>query len=282
VDSGAFQVYCAKAPDIPLTLREIGRLRELTYRGVGEGTGRDCDIDQFDNHYAHLFVWDRKARRVVGAYRIGDVQAIVSEHGVNGLYTRQLFRYDERFVTKMGPALELGRSWVRAEYQKNYNALLLLWRGIGRYVIERSEARVLFGPVSISARYSDASHTLLMAFLAQNHLDRPLAELVEAIHPRLPHAPQGTGTVLPRSIDEANALVARLEADGKGVPVLLRQYLKLNARLIGFNVDPDFGDALDALMMVDLTTVQPSILNRYLGKDTAAAFLTRNRAALAA
>ena len=113
VESDAFQVFCAKASEIPLTLDEIGRLRELTYRGVGEGTGLDRDLDRFDEHYAHLFVWDRKARRVVGAYRIGDVQAIVRERGVTGLYTRQLFTYDERFVMTMGPALELGRSWVR-------------------------------------------------------------------------------------------------------------------------------------------------------------------------
>ena len=132
--------------------------------------------------------------------------------------------------------------------------------------------------MSISARYSDASHRLLMAFLAQNHLDEPLAQLVEATHPRpLGPAPEGTAAVLPRSIDEASALVSRLEADGKGVPVLLRQYLKLNARLIGFNVDPDFGDALDALMMVDLTAVQPSILGRYLGKHAATSFVARHR-----
>lgn len=280
IESGHFAVYCAGASDIPHLLSEIGRLREVTYRAVGEGTGQDYDLDRFDQRYTHLFVWDRQARVVVGAYRIGDVAAIVRQEGVEGLYTRELFKYDERFIRRMGPALELGRSWVRAEYQKNYNALLLLWRGVGRFIVERTNARVLFGPVSISARYSDASHTLLMAFLAQNHRDSALAELVEAIHPRAtPAAPQPGLSILPRSIDEANILVSRLEADGKGVPVLLRQYLKLNARLLGFNVDPNFGDALDALMMVDLTTVDASILQRYLGKEVTAAFLTNHRRA---
>lgn len=279
-DSNGFRVYCAEAGQIPHTLEEIGRLRELTYRAVGEGTGGDSDLDQFDQYYRHLFLWDTDARRVAGAYRIGNAEEIVRCRGVEGLYSRQLFRYDMRFVDRMGPALELGRSWIHADYQKNYNALLMLWRGIGRYVVEQSGARVLFGPVSISARYSDASHALLIAFLTQNHLDRSLAEVVEALHPSALPAPAGIAPALPRSIAETDSLVSRLEADGKGVPVLLRQYLKLNARVIGFNVDPNFGDALDALMMVDLTSVSDAILARYLGKETAAAFVAKHRAAV--
>jgi hypothetical protein len=114
-----------------------------------------------------------------------------------------------------------------------------------------------------------------MAFLQQNHLDSDLANLVEAINPRAVHpAPAPT---IPRSLDEANRLVAEAEDDGKGVPILLRQYLKLNAKLIGFNVDPHFGDALDALMMVDLTKVDAAILNRYMGRQATAQFLTHHR-----
>jgi len=274
VESGRFAVYCAPASSIPRTLDEIGRLRELTYRAVGEGTGCSRDLDRFDAYYTHLFVWDRPARRLVGAYRIGDVTRIVSKHGVAGLYTRQLFRYDQRLIGSMGPALELGRSWVRSEYQRHSNALLMLWRGIGRYVVERSNARVLFGPVSISARYSDATHELLRAFLTQNHRHDALAEMVEAVCPAVAarsSSLRGENVTVPRTIAEADALVGRLEADGKGVPVLLRQYLKLNARLIGFNIDPSFGDALDALMMVDLADVEPSVLTRYLGGQAARA-----------
>jgi putative hemolysin len=263
-ESNGFRVCCANARQIPHTLDEIGRLRELTYRAVGEGTGCDRDLDQFDRYYQHLFLWDVRERRVAGAYRIGNVDDIVRDHGVEGLYTRQLFRYDARFVDRIGPALELGRSWIHAHYQKNYNALLLLWRGIGRYVVEQSNARVLYGPVSVSARYSDASHALLIAFLAQNHLEQSLADLVQALHPTPLPPPQGVAPVVPRSVAEADALVSRIEADRKGVPVLLRQYLKLNARVIGFNVDPNFGDALDALMMADLTTVSETVLARYL------------------
>jgi len=277
VESGTFQIFCARARQIPAALREIGRLRAATYRAVGEGTGCRLDLDGFDQRYLHLFSWDRDRRQIVGAYRIGQTDRIMAAEGVTGLYTRTLFRYNERLIARLSPALELGRSFVRAEYQKNYTALLLLWKGIGQFVVRHPHYRVLFGPVSISARYSDSSHRLLMALLRQNHLDRELAELAEAINPYDVNPAPPVSTAIPQSIEEANRFVMRAEADQKGVPVLLRQYLKLNARLIGFNVDPNFGDALDALMMVDLAAVDPAILNRYFGRQEAAQFLARHR-----
>ena len=278
VESGEYQVFVSAARQIPSALREIGRLRERTYQSIGEGTGRTLDLDAFDNDYLHLFLWDRAQRQIVGAYRLGLTDRIMAMRGVDGLYTRTLFRYDERLIARLTPALELGRSFVRAEYQKDYSPLLLLWKGIGQFVIRHPQYRVLFGPVSISSRYSDSSHQLLMSFLRQNHLDRDLAELVDAVNPDTDTRTMAPATTIPHSIDEANRLVAQAEADGKGVPVLLRQYLKLNARLLGFNVDPDFGDALDALMMVDLTAVSPGILTRYLGRVGTADFLARHLA----
>lgn len=275
VASGEFQVFVATARQIPAALAEIGRLRECTYRAIGEGTGRTLDLDTFDEDYLHLFLWDRARRVIVGAYRIGQTDRVTAERGVEGLYTRTLFRYDERLIARLSPALELGRAFVRAEYQKDFSPLLLLWKGIGQFVVQHPRYRVLFGPVSISARYSDSSHNLLMAFLEQNHRDHDLAELVRAVNPAQPRS--AASTTVPKKLEETNALVAQSEADGKGVPVLLRQYLKLNARLLGFNVDPDFGDALDALMMVDLTNVAPGILHRYLGRTGADAFLAHHQ-----
>lgn len=278
VESGAFQVFCAEALQIPLALEEIGRLRAITYRAVGEGTGAELDLDVFDDRYLHLFSWDRERQRIAGAYRIGLTDRLLAAHGVDGLYTRTLFRYGPGFIDRLSPALELGRSFIRAEYQRSHAALLMLWRGIGRFVTQHARYRILFGPVSISTRYSDSSHALLKAFLEQNHLDRPLAELVEAINPLVTmRAPDSRMVVLPKTIEDADRLISTLEADGKGMPVLLRQYLKLNARLIGFNVDRDFGDVVDALMMVDLTAVEPAILARYLGRDDAAQFLVHHR-----
>ena len=277
VESGPFQVFCVRADQIPATLPEIGRLRELTYRAVGEGTGRALDLDRFDERYLHLFSWDGEQQRIVGAYRLGQTDRVVAAEGVDGLYTRTLFRYDARFIDRMpAPALELGRSFVREEYQKNYSALLLLWRGIGQFVARHPRYRILFGPVSISARYADSSHQLLMSFLQQNHLASEFHELVDALHPpRLAPAPAASSRI-PQTAGEVDRLVGRLEADGKGMPVLLRQYLKLNARLIGFNVDPAFGEALDALMLVDLAAVDRAILNRYMGRTGAGQFLNRH------
>ena len=273
VRSGSFRVFCATADAIPSTLQEIGRLREVTFRSAGEGTGRTIDLDRFDQEYLHLFAWDGDKQQIVGAYRIGRSDRISSEAGVRGLYTRTLFTYDDRLLTRLGaPALELGRSFVRVEYQKNYNALLLLWRGIGAFVARHPQYRYLFGPVSISARYSDTSHAMLVEFLRHNHLDRDLADLVDAIRP--PFLASPIDRTLPGSVEDLNRLIAESEDDGKGIPVLLRQYLKLNARLLGVNVDRDFGDAIDALMIVDLTTVSASILQRYLGKRGSADFLT--------
>ncbi len=277
LDDGGFQVFCAPASAIPATLTEIGRLREITYRAVGEGTGRALDLDAFDQHYLHLFVWAPRQRAIVGAYRVGPTDRIAAAHGVAGLYTRTLFRYDERLLGKFSPALELGRSFVRAEYQRSYGPLLSLWKGIGRFVVLNPRYRMLFGTVSISPRYSDTSQQLLMQFLRQNHRDEALAELVDATHPAHAVDLPTTTVTLPSSMDEMNKLVAACEADGKGVPVLLRQYLKLNAKLLGFNVDASFGDALDALMVVDLATVEPSILRRYLGREGAASFLAHHR-----
>ena len=261
LSEGSFQVFCTTAASIPATLQEIGRLRAETYRAVGEGTGGAVDLDTFDRDYLHVFLWDRSARRVVGAYRLGEVERIVRARGVNGLYTRTLFRYDVGFIRRCGPALELGRSFVRREYQRSYAALLLLWKGIGRFVVRHPQYRMLFGPVSVSARYSERSRQILMASLRRHHLNMQLAPFVQALHP---------------PFEETSEAEFCASMDAVDMPVLLRQYLKLNARLIGFNIDPDFGNALDAFMTVDLTTVDRRLLARYLGEEAAASFLARH------
>lgn len=273
--SGALRACWATSEQIPCTLREIGRLREAAFGAAGEGTGRSVDLDVFDGRYQHLFVWDEERRLVVGAYRFGRTDEILSRHGVDGLYTRTLFHYDDRLFRELPPALELGRSFVRAEYQRSPFALLLLWKGIGRFVVRHPQYRVLFGAVSISRRYDDGTRARLMAFLEHNHRS-VLAPFVRPLNARTPAIPVHES--VPRTVDEADRLIAALEADGKGMPVLLRQYLKLNARLIGFNLDPTFGDALDALMMVDLASVERGILCRYMGAEGAAAFLAHHRA----
>src|SRR5262249_54515693 len=219
------------------------QLREITYRAIGEGTGRALDLDRFDRRYRHLFLWDREKRRVAGAYRLAQTDEIIAADGVEGLYTRTLVLYDSPLFARIrAPALELGRSFVAGAYQKHYSALLLLWKGIGEFVARHPHYRFLIGPVSISARYSDSSHRLLMEFLRQNHFAADLAALVDGVNPKRQIAPPDASTLVPQTIDEVNRLVATAEGDGHGVPVLLRQYLRLNAQLLGFNVDPAFRD----------------------------------------
>jgi putative hemolysin len=277
VDGGHLQVYCARAEAIPGVLQEIGRLREVSYRAVGEGTGRAVDLDRFDEHYLHLFLWNREQREVVGAYRLAPVDGVTATMGVEGLYTRTLFQYDRGLLDRLPPALELGRSFVRPEYQRSHAALLLLWKGVCAFVSRHPRYRMLFGVVSISARYNDRTRALLTAFLEQNHRDQTLAQLVTATTPYAPARPQPDEVAsVPRTIEDADALVARLGGNG-GMPVLLRHYLKLNARCLGFNLDPTFADALDALMAVDLTAVDPRLLRRYFGVSQTDAYLSFHR-----
>lgn len=285
VVQGEFTVWCADAEQIPHTLHEIGRLREITFRAAGEGTGKALDVDAFDAYYQHLFVWNGERREIAGGYRFGRTDEIVARFGKRGLYTNTLFAYGTAFLRSIGPALELGRSFIRREYQKNYAPLMLLWKGIGRYVAQNPRYRVLFGPVSITNEYRAASRRLMVEFLKANSFQPQLARLVR---PRTPFESRTAAIAqtllgwkspaMPAAdIEEVSAFVADIEPDAKGVPVLLRQYLKLGGKVLAFNLDPDFGDALDGLIMVDLLDSDRRTLERYMGRDEAEAFLAYHR-----
>jgi putative hemolysin len=267
VSSGRMRVYCAPTARIPWTLQELGRLRELTFRAVGEGTGRSADIDVFDDYYEHLFIWNTETREIVGAYRLGRTDEISRRFGKRGLYTSTLFDYNELFLKLLGPALELGRSFVRAEYQKSFAALMLLWKGIAEYVARNPRYCRLIGPVSISNDYLPLSRDLLVGFLRKKNFDL-LAKTV--VRPKRPfrgrfsvRALGGQNETL-ADIESLSTVVADLEPDGKGAPVLLRQYLKLGGRMLGFNLDPDFGNALDCLVLIDLRKTNPRVLQKYM------------------
>jgi putative hemolysin len=280
--SGPLTVHLARAAEIPHTLREIGRLRELTFRTVGEGTGKSLDLDRFDPHYLHLFVYHAEKREIAGGYRLAPVDQTVARHGPAGLYTSTLFRYRAPLLEQLSNAIELGRSFVRPDYQREYSPLLLLWKGIGRFVATNPRYRCLFGPVSISNTYTSLTKRLLVAFLRMNRSLPNLGRLVEPRHaPRFARADawaDALATTAVRDADEVDELVAEIEHDRQSMPVLLRQYLKLNARLLGFNTDPAFGDVLDALMLVDLTQVSRAVLVRYMGKEEAEQFFRHHAA----
>lgn len=269
-----YVVYHGQMTQMPHIVREIGRLRETTFRTVGEGTGKALDLDQFDEYYDHLFVWQKAKREIVGAYRLGKTNAIIPRLGIKGMYTRTLYKYKKSLIDQISPAIELGRSFVREEYQREFQPLHMLWRGIGEYVLRNPEYRRLFGPVSISAHYQSASRELMITFLKDNRYSSGLARLVKPKLPPKLKRRRGVHftTRQVTSIDEISNLIGEIETSYQGVPVLLRHYLRLGGRLLGFNIDPQFNDALDGLILVDLLETDPRILSRYMGRAGADTF----------
>lgn len=261
--SGGLEAYVVRAAEAPSVMAEIARLREVTFRAAGEGTGESQDRDEFDECYQHLFLWNPSKREVVGAYRVRS-----TECGVAGLYTATLFRYNETFLEKLGPAMELGRSFIRQEYQRDFSPLLLLWKGIGKLVSRNPQYRTLFGPVSISSDYQPASRQIMAGFLKRFAWLDDLALLVASRQPFVPSLQS-----LAFDVDELSAAISDIEGKPSGMPVLLRQYLKLGGKLLGFNVDAQFSNVVDGLIVVDLVKAEKKLLERYLGKAEAESFL---------
>ena len=279
--TGEMQVYALSSRQAPRIVREIGRLRELTFRASGEGTGKARDLDRFDAYYTHLVLWNTKRREIAGSYRICNVQQVLHRYGLRGLYTATLFRFQPKFFGKVGPALELGRSFVSLDYQRQYAPLLVLWKGIGSYLVRHPETPILFGAVSISADYSMASREVLTSFLSAHTVD---AELLKMIRPK--HPPRAAAENVQEkeifsrvfTLDDISEWVSIFESDGKGVPVLVKHYMKLGGKFLGFNVDAKFSNVLDGLLLVDLRQAKPELLGRYLGKEGAKEFLRLHRA----
>ena len=275
-ENGEFSVHLGIAHNIPRLLLEVGRLREVTFRRAGEGTGKSRDLDAFDSYYWHVLLWNKSRRELVGAYRAGNTAEILATRGIAGLYTSTLFRYDERLFSKLGPALELGRSFVRPEYQRQYAPLLLLWKGIARLIATHPKIPILFGAVSISNDYNIASREMIYRFFQSRIQDDGLADLIE------PRRPFRTSLLhrwdcramcrALRDLDELSEPITDVEADGKGLPILLRQYAKVGGKLLGFNVDRKFSNVLDGLVVVDLCQTDAAVLDRYMGRDAAQAF----------
>ncbi len=275
IENGGYDVYVTSADQIPHTLREIGRLREITFRQAREGTGRSIDIDRFDREYQHLFLWNTDSNEVAGAYRLAGTDVVPD------LYTSTLFRFREGLLDNMSPALELGRSFVRLEYQKSFSALLLLWKGIGRYVARNPRYRILFGPVSISRDYSEASRALIVAYFEEHCGNRDLSRDID---PRRRFRARRLRGCDPRAlaklldnVEDLSDAIADLEPDGKGIPVLLRQYLNCGGKMLAFNVDSAFSDVVDGLVIVDLLKMSRPQLEKYLGKEGAAGFLAAHQ-----
>ncbi len=262
---GPFDIFLAPAGAIPNILLEIGRLREVTFRSVGVGTGKPRDLDKYDDYYCHLFLWDREQKRIAGGYRLARTDLIFAEFGFDGLYSGSYCECDQSLMDYLNPALELGRSWILPDYQKSMHSLLGLWKGIGQFVAHYPRYHKLFGAITISGDYTSISQNLIVRFLRRTKTDQTWGGAMRALFPFQDRPEDLTSRF--ESMEEVSAEVATHETDGKGVPVLLRQYFKLNATLLDFAYAPNFKNSLHAMVLVDLKQAPALILKRYMGKD---------------
>jgi putative hemolysin len=259
----------ARQHEIPHVMREIGRLRELTFRQVGEGTNQATDLDSYDAYYYQLFLFDHQTKQIVGAYRVGNGREIYKKYRKKGFYLHSLFKMQAGFVPVLKQSVELGRSFVCPEFQKKPLPLLLLWKGISVYLQSKPNCRYIIGPVSISDCFSQISKSLMVDFISKHFYDAQLAPLVKPRKKfRYRHAKHYSPALLQqniRTLHSLDDLIAEIEPKHLGLPVLLKQYLKQNARIIGFNIDPKFSNALDGFMIMrvaDMPQATATMLER--------------------
>jgi putative hemolysin len=266
-----YKVFHAKSEMIPNTLKEIGRLREITYREVGEGTGKSIDIDKYDSWYTHLFIWDDEANCIVGAYRMGKGKELLEQFGIKGFYLQSLFKFNEKIFPTLEKSIELGRSFIRKEYQRKTLSLFLLWKGILYFLVKNPEYRYLIGPVSISDAFSDFSKGLIIEFLKANCYNEELSKYLIsrnafkynlADHIDINVFLKFMGS----DINRLDKFIHDIEPEQR-IPVLFKKYIKQNARIIGCNVDPKFNYCLDVVMLLDLKDV-PSEVIESLSKES--------------
>jgi putative hemolysin len=251
-----FDCFVAGSHRIPNMLREIGRLREVTFRSVGEGTNKSIDLDEYDLYYNHLILWDRKAEKIAGAYRVGNGAQIMQRYGKKGFYISSLFRMGSELNPILEQSLELGRSFIVTEYQRHRLSLFLLWKGILFYLISNTHFRYIIGPVSISNQYQEVSKDLIIQFITKHYFDHDLAMHVQprnAFKPKVKKV--DTAALLDSTqsdIKKMDRIISEIEPSSFTMPVLLKKYLQQNARIIAFNCDPKFNNALDGLMYLDM------------------------------
>lgn len=260
-----YEVYICSASSIPNLIKEIGRLREITFREIGEGTNKAYDLDKYDINYSHLFIWDKNSKLLVGAYRIGKGDELFYSSGRKGFYINELFKIRKEFNPILKQSLELGRSWIRKEYQQKPLPLFLLWRGVLQFVSKNSNYRYLIGPVSISNSFSKLSKSLIVDFIRENNFDYELANFIKPRKKfRLDFSKIDKDLLKEagESFKDLDALISDIESSNMKFPVLLRKYLSLNAKIISFNIDPKFSDCLDGFMVLDIQMIPKEILKK--------------------
>jgi putative hemolysin len=262
LESKNYEVFFAKAKDMPNILHEIGRLREITFREVGEGTNESIDIDSYDKYYRHMFLWDGETQKIAGAYRMGLGSEIYPKYGVEGFYLTDLFRFEPELFDMMHKSIEMGRAFIVKEYQQKPMPLFLLWKGIIHITLRYPEHKFLLGGVSISNQFSDFSKSLMIEFMKSNFYDPYIAQY---IHPKKAFKVKLKDADKDFIFDEAEAnlnkfdkLIDELEPGALRLPVLIKKYIKQNARVVAFNVDPLFNNAIDGLMYIRISDIPDS------------------------
>jgi len=262
LQSKNYEVFLAPAEEIPNTLQEIGRLREITFRAIGEGTNEATDIDKFDRYYYHMFLWDTAAKKMAGAYRMGFGAKIYKEYGINGFYLQDLFRFEPELHKMMSQSIEMGRAFIIKEYQQKPMPLFLLWRGIVHTTLRFPEHKYLIGGVSISNQFSNFSKSLMIEFMKSHYYDPYVAQY---IHPKKEFKVKLTDADKEFVFDGSKAdlnkfdrLIAEVEPGSLRLPVLIKKYIKQNAKVVAFNVDPLFNNAIDGLMYIRIADLPES------------------------
>ena len=259
-----YEVFCAPTKMIPVILNELGRLREITFREVGEGTNRSTDFDEFDLYYHQLIIWDTDARKIVGGYRIGMGAEIIEQFGIPGFYTHSLFKMSKGFKETLQQSLELGRSFIVSEYQRKSLPLFLLWKGILYFLLKNPQYRYLIGPVSISNTYSEKSKELIIRHIMANYYDYEKAALVKPrnrfkVKTNDPHLNEAMLHLTPQ-LSSLDKFIGDVDLNNHGLPVLLKKYLGLNAKIIAFNVDPKFNNCVDGMLVLDIYDIPKSTI----------------------
>lgn len=262
LQSKNYEVYLAEAEKIPYVLREIGRLREITFRAVGEGTNEAIDLDKFDEYYHHLFLWDDEAKAVVGAYRMGLGSHIFKKYGIDGFYLQDLFRFEPELYKMMSESIEMGRAFIVSDYQQKPMPLFLLWKGIVHTTLRHPEHKYLIGGVSISNQFSNFSKSLMIEFMKSHYWDPYVAQY---IRPKKEFKVKLKDADKEFVFDEAEAdlnkfdkLIDEVEPGSLRLPVLIKKYIKQNAKVVAFNVDPLFNNSVDGLMYIKIADLPES------------------------
>ena len=268
---GDFKIYGCLASQAPSVMREIARLREKTFRKAGEGTGYPLDSDRYDEWYHQIFAWDSQNQKIAGGYRLGVTEEIIGQKGKPGMYAASEFSLKRGFYSSLGKSIEVGRSFITEEYQRRFSLLGLIWKAIGEFMNRHPDHFVLYGPVSISADYTNLSRNLLVRFLRTNRWSAEIARRTKAKNPfklkQLSPALANWVKQEGRTLDDISAVISGVEPDGKGVPILVKHYLKLRGSFVGFAIDPDFSNALDGLIVVDIRNMEDRQLLQYFGES---------------